>query len=82
MASPTPALTTPPPRLLNPSLSHGVFSVLVDSFSGKNYILEFKSSLKDNDWAALPPVAGDGTVKVLSDLSANSPQRFYRVQVQ
>jgi hypothetical protein len=57
-------------------------NVLVDTISEKNYALEFKSSLQDNEWTALPSVAGDGTVKTLRDMSANGPQRFYRVQIQ
>jgi hypothetical protein len=68
--------------LLNPLLSNGVFSVSVDTLSGQNYFLEFKNSLTDTNWTALPPVSGDGTLKTLSDLSATSPQRFYRVEVQ
>jgi hypothetical protein len=48
--------------------------------SGRVYTLEYKNSLMDLDWIALPLVAGNGTNLVLTDPSATNSQRVYRVR--
>src|SRR6266571_3448637 len=75
-------LIMPGPQLVNSILSNNVFKVSVDTVNGKNYTLEYKNSLADSDWTALPVVPGDGTVKMLMDSSATDSHRFYRVEVQ
>jgi hypothetical protein len=69
-------------RLSEPSYSQGVFRVSVPTESGQRYILEFTDSLPATDWAALPAVAGDGTVMILSDSAATKGQRFYRARIE
>jgi uncharacterized delta-60 repeat protein len=62
--------------------SSGGFSVAVATTPGSNYVLQYVNNLGDT-WTSLPAVAGDGSVKVLTDPSATSaPHRFYRVRVQ
>jgi len=73
-------LTTP--QLVNPVRSNGVFSVSLATVNGENYFLEFKNSLTEGTWTALPAVAGDGTVRTLVDPSASGPRGFYRVRVE
>jgi len=73
-------LTTP--LLVNPDHRSGVFSVSLATVNGENYFLEFKNSLTEGRWTALPAVAGDGSVKTLVDSSATGPQGFYRVRVE
>jgi hypothetical protein len=68
-----------PPLLVNPSLNGGVFTVWLQTTIGKHYILEYKTSLTSTGWTALPPVAGTGGLQALTDPSATSHQRFYRV---
>jgi len=70
------------PQLVNPVRSNGVFSVSLATVNGENYFLEFKNSLTEGSWTALPAVAGDGTVKTLVDSSASGPRGFYRVRVE
>ena len=60
----------------------GTFRLSVSTSSGQTYVLEYKNSLTETDWKPLASVPGDGTVKVLSDPSAPTSQRFYRVRVE
>jgi hypothetical protein len=55
--------------------------VTVATLAGKNYVLEFKDAVTEAFWGELPPINGDGTEKILTDPSAVSPHRFYRVRV-
>ncbi|HXP60746.1 MAG TPA: hypothetical protein VN829_09655, partial [Dongiaceae bacterium] len=49
--------------LLSPSWNAGSFSVSLPTQSGRVYRLEYKSSLADANWVALPLVAGNGGVR-------------------
>ncbi|MCX6903335.1 MAG: RCC1 domain-containing protein, partial [Verrucomicrobia bacterium] len=73
VASPTPSHLT---------RTNNIFSLYLPMARGKSYRLEFKDSLSDAAWTALPPAPGDNTMKVLTDQSAAVPQRFYRVRLQ
>ncbi len=57
----------------------GVFSVSVQTRSGKDYRLEYKDNLDDPIWNELPAQPGDGTVMRLSG-PADVPQRYFRVR--
>src|SRR6185436_2221735 len=70
-----------PPLLSGAGFNAGEFSITVPTSVGRRYILEFTDSLSGS-WQSLPAVQGDGTVKLLSDPSPNSQQRFYRVRVE
>lgn len=61
-------------------LSNSGLSMTIPTQSGYVYRLEYKESLTDIDWIALPLVAGTGTNLVLTDPSAANSQRFYRVR--
>ena len=66
--------------LTNPTLGADGFSVSLPSESGRVYRLEYKNSLSDGDWTALPLAAGNGRVLTLTDPTATGAQRFYRVR--
>ena len=66
----------------HPSWANNTFHLAVQTTSGKTYVLEFKNSLKDPVWTAVDSVSGDGTLRTLTDFSASTPQRFYRVRQQ
>jgi uncharacterized delta-60 repeat protein len=70
------------PYLLNPRRVGNVFSVDVPAFAWRTMILEYKNSLNDAAWTALPGVAGDNTIKTLTDATAAAPTRVYRVRAQ
>jgi Domain of unknown function (DUF5122) beta-propeller len=73
-------LTTP--QLVNPVHSNGVFRVSLATVNGENYFLEFKNSLTEGTWTALPAVPGNGTLMTLMDPSATGPRGFYRLRVE
>jgi len=58
----------------------GLFTCSVPTQRGRVYRLEYKNSLADAAWTALPLTAGNGAVQVLSDSTAAGAQRFYRVR--
>ena len=66
--------------LVDSFLSNGVFTVSLPSQSGRVYALEFKNSLNIGTWTALPLVAGNGGPLTLTDPTATSAGRFYRVR--
>jgi len=71
-----------PPQLKVVAYGKGNFAVSVDSLTGNNYILEYTDDLASGQWTPLPAVAGDGTTLTLTDPSATSAKRFYRVRVE
>ena len=70
------------PYMLYPRRVGNTFSVTVPAFAWRTMVLEYKNSLNDLTWTSLPGVAGDNTIKTLSDSSANVPTRVYRTRAQ
>ena len=66
--------------IMNLTRHSSVFSCSVQSQSGKVYRLEYKDSPSDQQWTALPLVAGNGAAITLTDPGASGTQRFYRVR--
>ena len=58
----------------------GVFQTSLRTRSGRVYRMEYKESLEDGSWTALPLAAGNGRMLTLKDTAANTAQRFYRVR--
>jgi hypothetical protein len=56
------------------------FRVSLPTQSGRAYRLEYKKSLMDAAWTALPLVAGNGGTTTLTDPTPTDSQRFYRVR--
>jgi alpha-tubulin suppressor-like RCC1 family protein len=74
-----------PPRLhmslANPQPGANGFSMRLPTRTGRAYALEYKNSLAEGNWTALPLAAGNGAILTLTDSTAtNSAQRFYRVR--
>ena len=69
-----------PPQLLTPVRNGSSFSVVVPTLNRLTYALEFKDSLIETNWIALPAVSGNGALQLLSDPTASVPQRFYRLR--
>lgn len=67
-------------QITNPIYSATNFSLQIPTQSGRVYALEFKNSLIDSNWTALPLVAGGGKMITLQDISNTNGQRFYRVR--
>jgi hypothetical protein len=70
-----------PPTLLYPVRNRTQFSVVLQTFAGKNYALEYKDTLAAAaNWASLPAIHGNGIMQFLIDPAADAQQRFYRVR--
>jgi hypothetical protein len=63
----------------SPACDTSGFSVALSTQNGRVYRMEYKNSLTDSDWTALPLVAGNGKILRLTDSSATNSPRFYRV---
>jgi hypothetical protein len=56
------------------------FSLEIPTQNGRVYALEYKQTLADTNWLALPLSAGKGGVQTLADPPAFDDSRFYRVR--
>jgi hypothetical protein len=65
--------------LAAPSFQSNGVAIPLPTQSGRVYSLQYRNSLMESDWTALPLVAGNGHVEVLVDPTATNSQRFYRV---
>ncbi len=68
------------PQILRPMLSGRQFSLLLQTYLGKNYALEYTSSLSAPAWLTANIVSGNGSLQLLMDPNPGTPQRFYRVR--
>ena len=66
--------------LTAPVVRLGTFQAALRTRSGRAYTLQYKNSLLDPNWTALPLVAGNGGLLTLADPAAPNAQRFYRVR--
>jgi hypothetical protein len=64
----------------SPGYTSNGFSVSLPTEWSRVYALEYKTSLTDSQWTALPLVAGNGSSRTLTDPTAAGQQRFYRVR--
>lgn len=56
------------------------FSVSLPTQNDQVYRLEYKNSLTDSNWHALPLAAGNGGMLTLKDTDASDAQRVYRIR--
>lgn len=56
------------------------FSLMLPTWCGRVYELEYRDSLEPTDWRSLQLAAGNGRTLIFLDLSATNVQRFYRVR--
>ena len=76
---PRPVQPLAPPRLTSPGFVGDSFAITVITQAGHDYQLEYRDALESGTWQSLPPVAGDGTARVLVDPAPPATARFYRV---
>ena len=74
-------LTLIPVFTLSATCTGSQINISFPTQSGFNYQLQYKSSLADTTWNPLATIAGDSTVKSISD-STGAGTCFYRVQIQ
>src|ERR1035437_5784635 len=71
-----------PPRLENPRLVGTTFSASVATQFGLDYVLEYQTPAGNSVWTPAQSVSGNGISLTLTDSSADSTIRFYRVRAQ
>ena len=64
----------------NPTRTQSGFSLQIPTQSGYVYRLEYKDTLPATTWVPFPLVPGNGGIQTLTDPSASSAARFYRVR--
>ena len=69
-------------RLINPRVTGNNFVVSFDSQTGVTYVLECKDSLADSSWIPISTVPGTGAQLTVTNNSASSSRRLYRVRAQ
>ncbi len=83
-AAPTPGTSGLPPArpitIINPGLSASGFGLSFQSEPGRNYTVEFASSLSLRDWTAFKSVVGTGGIVTVEDPTATTGPRYYRVR--
>lgn len=74
-----PAVSSLSPFPVSASVIANTISVKFQTQSGFNYTVLYSTSLSPANWQTLTAVAGDGTLKTVTDTVSGS-QRYYRVQ--
>jgi hypothetical protein len=76
-----PATAAPTPVQLIATQTGGNIALSFSTLTGLNYKVYYKNALSDSGWTLLTMVAGDGSVKSITDVISGS-SRFYRLQIQ
>jgi alpha-tubulin suppressor-like RCC1 family protein len=76
----TVTVSIPQPVLLSPGTMTNGFRFSFLSIAGVIYVVEYKHNLSAGAWTELERRFGVGGVEIVTDTSANSAMRFYRVR--
>ena len=69
------------PKLMRTARAGNQFSVSLPTYPGKNYVLEYQTSISGGSWTPTATAYGYGGVQTLTDPAATTAPRFYRVRV-
>jgi len=68
------------PVIVDPWASDTNFFFSFETISGVSYDVQFKDVIDDtNSWQLLQTISGDDTLKIVTNLTATSTQRFFRL---
>jgi len=67
------------PTLAAPGNIGTNFLFSFQSESRKTYVVQYGDSLSPTNWQSLPGIAGDGTVKTVTNSVVSTSRRFYRL---
>ena len=71
------------PTIVNNRHANGAALFSFDTVAGQTYVTEFKSGLDTNlAWIPLQTNSGDGTMRSVTNLTAGTTNRFYRVRTE
>jgi hypothetical protein len=69
------------PKLMRADRAGNQFSLFLPTYPGKNYALEYETSVKPAIWTTATTVHGNGGLQILMDSTATNSPRFYRVRL-
>lgn len=72
----------PAPELFAPTKAGDNFMVSFETEPGKTYVVQHIDFLASTNWQNLPGIAGDGSVKTVTNSAQNVSQRYYRLKEQ
>ena len=72
----------PAPIVFAPAKVGNNFMLSFQTEPGETYTAQYIDSLSTLNWQSLPSVAGDGTVKTITNSAPGVSQRFYRLNQQ
>jgi hypothetical protein len=72
----------PSPTIFAPTKVGNNFILSFQTEPGETYTVQYVDSLSTLNWQNLPSVAGDGTVKTVTNSAPGVTQRFYRLNQQ
>jgi autotransporter-associated beta strand protein len=70
------------PAFLPVGLNRTTINLSFLTESGPTYLVEYKDTLTDATWKSLSSLVGTGSPETVTDTTANSLARFYRIRVQ
>jgi hypothetical protein len=71
-----------PPLLTAQPIISNRFTFSFPTVNGQTYIVESKTQLTDENWTPLQTNAGNGGTETVTNLTATTPQRFFRLRLQ
>lgn len=72
----------PAPLLLIDRMDAGHVELSMSTMPGVICHIEFTDSLESPNWRTLATMVGDGTIHTLTDSSASTSSRFYRIRIE
>ena len=69
----------PAPGIFAPAKVGDNFVLSFQTERGKTYLLQYIDSLASASWQSLPSVAGDGSLKTVTNSAPGVAQRYYRL---
>jgi len=69
----------PSPVIFAPTKIGNNFMISLQTQPGETYTVQYTDSLSALNWQNLPSIAGDGTVKTVTNSAPGTVQRYYRL---
>jgi len=70
------------PVIINPAVTGGFFTFAINTVTGRNYVIEYKTNLTDVAWQTLETLSGNGNQQMISVPIVSDSKCFYRFHLQ
>lgn len=70
------------PVLVNAAVNTNQFTFVINTVSGRTYVVEYKTNLLDSTWQFLENISGNGNQQIISVPISSASQSFYRFHLQ